>query len=133
MKTLEEIIQRDDYQRLSKKLQEKVQELAKNIRHKMYQLDLDCLGDIHIETVKSYRSGYSDDFLATSGNHDLESIGRSYYYCNDYNLYVKGASNKEALNFLNNVQRYLTMLDEIETEQCQAINRAIEETKDILL
>ncbi|CDD32341.1 unknown [Bacteroides sp. CAG:714] len=133
MKTLDEILKRDDYSRLSERLKERVEELAKKIRIKMYQLDLDSLGDIHIRTVTSHRCGYSEDFLATNEGHDLESVNRSYYYCNDYSLYVKGASNKEALGFLNRIKQYIETLDEIETEKSQAIEKALEENRDIEL
>lgn len=133
MRTLDEILKRDDYSRLTEQLKERVKEIAKNIRIKMYQLDLDCLGDICIRTVTSHRCGYSDDFLATSEGHDLESVNHSYYYCNDYSLYVKGASNKEAIGFLNRVKQYIEMLDEIETEKSQKIEKALQENKDIEL
>lgn len=133
MKTIEEIIKRNDYRKLSEQLKKRVQELAKKVRLKMYDLDIEELDGLYIRTVTSHSCGYSDDFLATSEGHDLESVNHSYYYCNDYNLYIKGASNNEALTFLNNVKEYFKKLDEIETEKSKVIEKALEENKDIEL
>ena len=43
MKTLEKVLQRDDYQRLLSSLNEKVEEIAEKIMQKMKQLDLRSL------------------------------------------------------------------------------------------
>ena len=61
----------------------------------------------------------------------LEDINESYYLAGDYKCWITGASNKEALKFLNSAKKIFEYLDEIETQQVNEVNKALEETNDM--
>jgi hypothetical protein len=133
MRTLEEIINRQDYTKLTYDLNRRVQQLAKVVRNKMVELDLYELKNYPyaIRTLHSSCGAYSyldceDEELGGS----LEDNG-DYYYCGDYNARVYAASNRSKLGFLNNVKAILQELDETETKQVEEINKAIDGTKEI--
>lgn len=129
MKTLQEIIERKDYVRVTERLADAVVELAEKIRNKMQSLDLDNWDDVTIGQVKSYNSGYSNSYLAFNDGcslYDLETRQNGYYYyCNDFNAKVLCASNKMRLDFLNNANEILQELDKYETEQTKEIEDAL--------
>ena len=147
VKTIDEILKRDDYARLTKALKDRTEEIAVKVRRKMNDLDLD---EIYIEgltlIVKEYSADhgqYHFDNLSIKqycavdydGGYDeylsLEDINESYYAYDDYYCKVEGASNKEALKFLNSAKKIFEYLDEIETQQVNEVNKALEETKDM--
>ena len=55
----------------------------------------------------------------------------SYYLAGDYKCWITGASNKEALKFLNSAKDIFEYLDDTESEQVNEVNKALEETKDM--
>lgn len=127
MKTLDEILNRTDYLKLTGQLKTRVEELAVKLRNKMESLDLKEFGDYHIRTVES-RSGLSETYLAFFGGeyyYNLENINRSYYFNNDFNCYVRGATIKTALYFLNNFKGIINELDKYETSICSEIQEAL--------
>jgi hypothetical protein len=130
MRTLEEIINRQDYTKLTYDLNKRVQQLAKVVRNKMVELDLYELKNYYyqIRTLHSSCGDYS--FLGNEYGESLEDNG-DYYYCGDYNARVYAASNRSKLGFLNNVKSILQELDETETRQVEEINKAIDGTKEI--
>lgn len=135
MRTLEEVLKRNDYKRLTKNLESRVEELAKLLREKLVQLELEEFGDYSIRTVKS-RSGFSETFLAYydwQDYYNLESINYSYYLANDYCCRIEGATTKMALYFLNNFKEILAELDEYETEMCKKIQNSLNKSEDINL
>lgn len=146
-KTVEEIMKRNDYVRLTENLVERVEEIAVKVRRKMQDLDLD---EIYIEGLTLIVKEYSADqgqyyfnnlsikqYCAVDydGGYDeylsIEDINKSYYAYNDYKCRITGASNKQALKFLNAAKKIFEYLDEIETQQVNDINKALEETKDL--
>ena len=146
-KTIDEIINRDDYARLTKELKNRTEEIAVKVRRKMNDLDLD---EIYIEgltlIVKEYSADhgqYHFDNLSIKqycavdydGGYDeylsLEDINESYYAYDDFNCKIEGASTKQALKFLNAAKKIFEYLDEIETQQVNEVNKALEETKDM--
>ena len=146
-KTIDEIINRDDYARLTKALKDRTEEIAVKVRRKMNDLDLD---EIYIEgmtlIVKEYSADhgqYHFDNLSIKqycavdydGGYDeylsLEDINESYYAYDDFNCKIEGASTKQALKFLNSAKKIFEYLDEIETQQVNEVNKALEETKDM--
>ena len=147
VKTIDEILKRDDYARLTKTLKDRTEEIAVKVRRKMNALDLD---EIYIEgmtlIVKEYSADhgqYHFDNLSIKqycavdydGGYDeylsLEDINESYYAYDDFNCKIEGASTKQALKFLNAAKKIFENLDEIETQQVNDVNKALEETKDM--
>ena len=146
-KTIDEILKRDDYARLTKTLKDRTEEIAVKVRRKMNALDLD---EIYIEgltlIVKEYSADNGqyhfdnlsikrhciDDYNEVSDVYvSLEDINESYYAYNDYYCKIEGANNKEALKFLNAAKKIFEYLDEIETQQVNDVTKALEETKDM--
>ena len=147
VKTIDEILKRDDYARLTKTLKDRTEEIAVKVRRKMNALDLD---EIYIEgmtlIVKEYSADhgqYHFDNLSIKqycavdydGGYDeylsLEDINESYYAYDDFNCKIEGGSTKQALKFLNAAKKIFENLDEIETQQVNDVNKALEETKDM--
>ena len=127
MKTIDEIVNRNDYKSLNEALNERVKEIAEIIRKKMYCLQIEELDYYRICEVKS-RSGFSDDYLAIEDEYafrSLESDGE-YYFCNDFNCKVIAASYEEKLGFLNYSRNLFNLLDSIETKKCDEIKKALE-------
>lgn len=127
MKTIDEIVNRNDYKSLNQSLNDRVKEISKIIRKKMYELEITELDDYRICEVKS-RSGFSDDYLAIDDEYafgSLESDGE-YYFCNDFNCHVNAATYHQKLKFLNNSRNLFNLLDSIETKKCDEIKNALE-------
>ena len=127
MKTIDEIVARSDYKNLNEALNERVKEIAEIIRKKMYCLQIEELDYYRICEVKS-RSGFSDDYLAIEDEYafrSLESDGE-YYFSNDFNCHVIGATYHQKLKFLNNSRNLFNLLDSIETKKCDEIKNALE-------
>lgn len=145
MKTIDEILERNDYSRMTENLKERVDELAKKIRRKMTILDLIHDNDFDkgeigtndvVVAVKSVRSkGFGEyEFLAIKSGNDwpsLEDIGKMYYYTGDFSAPVQGASNHDALRFLNHAKELIKGLADYEDKKSQEIERLLEETKDL--
>ena len=146
-KSIDEIINRDDYTRLTKTMKDRTEEIAVKVRRKMNDLDLD---EIYIEgltlIVKEYSADHGqyhfdnlsikrhcvDDYNEESDKYvSLEDINESYYAYDDYYCKVEGANNKEALKFLNSAKKIFEYLDEIETQQVNDVTKALEDTKDM--
>ena len=127
MKTIDEIVNRNDYKSLNEALNERVKEIAEIIRKKMYYLQIEELDDYRICEVKS-NSGFSDDYLAVEDVYayrSLEADGE-YYFCNDFNCKVCAASYQQKLEFLNNSRNLFNLLDSIETKKCDEIKNSLE-------
>lgn len=123
MKTIDEILNRSDYKRMSEQLESRCNEIAKKLRIKMYQLDLSEIGDYEVRFFRNSNGTYR--FLAYEGS-SLEDVNNSYYYCGDFNCRVVGASHRVALRFLNNAKNLFEHLDKIEDEQTKEVSDALE-------
>lgn len=147
VKTIDEILKRDDYARLTKTLKDRTEEIAVKVRRKMNALDLD---EIYIEgltlIVKEYSADHGqyhfdnlsikrhciDDYNEESDKYvSLEDVNKSYYAYDDYYCKVEGANNKEALKFLNSAKKIFEYLDDTESEQVNDVTKALEDTKDM--
>lgn len=112
----------------------------------MEELDID--EPIKVDGVTIKRKSVSSsvgtyDFLAIMSDysyddcgkyrewHSLEDLGRQYYYGYDFTAKVGGASNKEALSFLNAAKDFILALGELEQKQADDIKQAIKENEDI--
>lgn len=128
MKTLEEIINRGDYKRMTERLQDATIELAEKIRWKMEELDLESWGFLTVDSVRS-RSGSEERFLAYTDSRNSYNLETSrhgyYYYCNDFNCRVNCATNAQRLEFLNKAELILQELDEYETNKTAEIENAL--------
>lgn len=142
--SLDEILAREDYMRMTEHLKDKVEYIAHRICDKMFELDIEeslSVDGVTIEptSVCSNVGGYL--FLAILDNasmqeqyirrHSLEDIGRGYYYGGDLTAWVQGASNKEALSFLHAAKDIILKLGEIEQMQADDIKQAIDENDNI--
>lgn len=146
-KSIDEILNRDDYARLTKAMKDRTEEIAVKVKHKMNDLDLDemIINGFKI-VVKKYSADYGQyhsDKLSIErycpvdydgGYYEylsLEDINESYYLAGDYKCKIEGASNKQALKFLNAAKKIFEYLDDTESEQVNDVNKALEETKDM--
>ena len=149
-KSLEKILSRDDYHRLTESLKERVQAIAKRIHAKMDELDIPddsdfddgeisagnvvvCIKRVHTHSCGAY------EFLAIKREFEgewvqwasLEDVGRDYYYAGDFNARVRGANNKEALAFLNVASKLIEGLGEVEEKNIAAVSETLRKTENI--
>lgn len=144
--SLDAILARDDYKRMTAQLKDKVQDIARRIYNKMEELDID--EPIRVDGVTIKRSSvYSsvgtynylaiiveydfEDYDGYTERHSLEDIEREYYYGGDFSAKVRGASNKEALAFLKAAKDFILALGEVEQQQADDIKQAIKDNEDI--
>ena len=143
---LNQILARDDYKRMTAALKEKTEEVAKRIRQKMDELDIIDdedfdkgeigVDNIVVRTIKvQSNSGFNREFLGIKryeeGYHhayyaSLEDINSTYYFCGDFNARIYGATNKEAIAFLNVAAKLIEGLGEIEQKQVNNIQKVLE-------
>ena len=136
---------RDDYKRMTAALKEKVEEVANRIGKKINELDIvndDDFdnGEIGVDNIVVRNvqvqsgGGFTYEFLGIKRYEDeynhsywasLEDIGRTYYFCGDYHAKINGATNKEALAFLNVAAKLIKGLGEVEQKKVEEIKRAL--------
>ena len=137
MKTLDEILKREDYKRLTSEMAERVYDIAIKIRRKMHSLDIKELtvDGLKIRDCKRRSNVDSYVFLAVVDNEDYEDslydINDSGYLHNDYSCWINGATNKEALAFLNRARKIIEYLGEKEEEKVKVIQQAMADTADL--
>ena len=137
MKTLDEILKREDYKRLTSEMTERVYDIAIKIRRKMHSLDIKELTVDGLKIRDCKRRSNVDNyvFLAVVDNEDYEDslydINDSGYLHNDYSCWINGATNKEALAFLNRARKIIEYLGEKEEEKVKAIQQAMADTADL--
>lgn len=142
MKTIDEIINRNDYVKLNEALRERTLELAEIVLKKMQELDVKYIDDFDLRIVKySCNAGFSQHHLCVVdqnlGEYDYENArsleaSSSYYFCGDFNCWIQAASSKDGLNFLNNARSIFAYLDELENEKCNDIETALMETANLI-
>ena len=69
------------------------------------------------------------EFYGGSSWCSLEDIGKEYYCAGDFSAKVVGASNKEALAFLNVAKKLIEGLGNIEDERVNNLQTALKNTK----
>ena len=151
-KEIYEILNRNDYVRLTAKLKSRVEELAKRIREKMEDLDIANDDDfdngeigvdgvvVRVVSIKRQTFGEYEylsikregECYGESSWYSLEDIGKEYYYSGDFSAKVVGASNKEALAFLNVAKKLIEKLGNIEDERVNNLQIALKNTNLIL-
>lgn len=138
-RTLDEILSRNDYARLTATLKSRVEEIAKRIREKIEDLDIANDDDfyhgeigidgvaVRVESIKSRAGKYEYLAIKREGEcygdaswYSLEDVGKEYYYAGDFTAKVMGASNKEALAFLNVAKKLIEGLGELEQKRVES-------------
>lgn len=150
-KSFEEMLSRNDYKRLTDRLKQRAEYIAKLIHKKMEELDISedenyHNGEIEVNNVvvricskRSNGMGSYEYLAILRGGDDcyddvwasLEDIGHSFYWCGDYYAWVEGANNKEALAFLNVAGRIIESLDKTEDKQVEDIYAVLNKTDNI--
>lgn len=145
MKTLDAILRRNDYARLTATLKARVEEIAKRIREKMDYLDISDddnfdngeigIDGVVVRVVSMKRRTFGEyEYLAIKREgechgdykwYSLEDVGKEYYYAGDFTAKVVGATNKEALAFLNVAKKLIKGLGDIEDERVKSIEAAL--------
>lgn len=142
---LNKILARQDYVKLTKSLREKCNLVEGVISDKMKELELNGMnGGIEVNGMKVFciknclfvRTPEKDDPYGSQIEyrvvHSNVDDGDEVFDDESYrNFLFSPCSNKHALNFLNNAVAIIEKLGEIEQEKVDAINKAIEETKDL--
>ena len=147
---LNEILARDDYKRMTENLKSITEEIARAIHKKMDELEIENNTDfdngeigvddvvVKVITVKS-NSGFNRSFLGIKRNEgrphhvyyaSLEDINFTYCFCGDWNALIYGATNKEALAFLNVSAKLIKGLGEVEQKQADEIQQAIDKYRN---
>lgn len=142
---LNKILARDDYKRMTENLKQITEEVAKRIRVKMVELDIENNFDfdkgeigtddvvVRVITVKS-NCGFDRSFLGIKRYEEendysyyasLEDINHGYYFCGDLTAKIYGATSKEALSFLNASAKLIEGLGEIEQRLSEEIQKTL--------
>lgn len=139
MKTLQQIIERNDYVRINKAMRERVREIAEIIRNKMDDLDIEqgCDGGVTIKhgiewhdySVCAFKTNATTDYFlcarcAQGYFYNLENDFEGYWR-GDFGCFMVPASPKLLVMFLNDVQQILEKLDAIETKKVSEIENAL--------
>ena len=130
MKTLDEIINNERYEKLNGALVARSIELAKKVRQAMWSAEVEEVGDYSIKTVKS-RSGFSDEslyILTESGEYRSLEADVTHYFAGDYNCRILAARGCDRLQFLNCARTVLDKIDAIKEKRIKEINEALEES-----
>ena len=145
MKTLDEILRRSDYARLTATLKARVEEIAKRIREKMDYLDIADddnfdngeigIDGVVVRVISMKRRTFGEyEYLAIKREgeyhgdykwYSLEDVGKEYYYAGDFTAKVVGATNKEALAFLNVAKKLIKGLGDVEDKRVKSIEAAL--------
>ena len=130
MKTLDEIINNERYEKLNGALVARSIELAIKVRQAFYSADIEELGDYSIRTVKS-RSGFSDTslyILTENGVYRSLENDETHYFAGDYNCKILAARGCDRLQFLNCAKSILAEIDAIKEKKIKEISEALEES-----
>lgn len=133
-KSIDEIVNNENYTRLNEALRDRSIEIAKIVRNEMYKLDIIEIGDYKIIEVKS--NGFYNEYLGMikegNGNEyvSLEDK-KSYYFAGDYNRWIEAAKAQDRIQFLNAAKDIFEEIDKIKENRCKSIEFLLNETSDI--
>lgn len=141
MKTLDEIINNENYKKLNGALIDRSIELAEKIREAMRSAEITEIGDYSIRTVRSGRCGYSDTSLYIEAEvesnwgcepeyHNLEAT-ESKYFCGDFDCWIDAAKGKDRLKFLNDAKSILEEIESIKQKRMEEVEKALKEVESI--
>ena len=147
--SLDKILARDDYKRMTEKLKSIAEEVARAVHKKMDELEIENntdfddgeigVGDVVVKVISvKGSSGFERSFLGIKRYEEeahhayyasLEDINSTYYFCGDFNARIYGATNKEALAFLNVSAKLIKGLGEVEQHQVDEIQKVLNERR----
>ena len=134
MKTIDEIISREDYKRMNEALIGRAIELAKKLRDVCLKMDFEVYDSFklggrtfQVRRVKS-SSGFSEWHLYMFTERDLVALDErcSYYFCNDFNCWVTASNNTEKLDFLNHAKQIFADIESEMDARVKEIKNALE-------
>lgn len=131
MKTLEEILARQDYKKVSGKLYNRCNELSLMMAEKMVELDATEVSGYRVATLGGTFEPVLLVWRADKWNSDLSgyvimSEGKDECkHCCDYGNLL-GANNAERIKFLRDAKQILSGIDELETAKTSEIQAALE-------
>lgn len=133
-KTIDQIINNENYKSLNRSLEDRSVEIAEIIRKAMYEIQVYEIGDYKICKAAT-RSGFSKEYLGMLNDegwrfNSLEDIG-SYYYAGDFNAWIQAATTKQRIQFLNAARSIFDEIDRIKNSRCEQIEAALANTSDI--
>lgn len=144
MKTLDEIIKRNDYVRVTKQLRERAHELSEIILRKIVELDCAestmCFNGHSYEVHTLTSNVSSEDFLCVQEFGDFDGDmyvshynlhGRKGYMHGDFNCPLKDASNAMYRDFLNDCRDILAWLDHIESKKVTECEQALKNAEGL--
>lgn len=146
--SLDAILARDDYKCMTAALKDKVEDVAHRIYNKMEELDIDDairIDGITIKRCSVCANVGTYDYLAILDNdgdrffmpeeyqekRSLMDVGKEYYYGGDFTAKVIGATNKDALAFLNAAKDFILALGEVEQKKADDIDEALKDNDNI--
>lgn len=139
MKTLDEIINNENYTKLNGALVDRSIELAEKIREAMRSAEIEEIGDYSIRTVRT-RSGFSDTslYIYCLGSYDdpepeyrsLET-SESRYYTGDFNCWIQAAKGKDRLKFLNDAKSILEEIDKIKQKRIEDVEKVLKDVEKL--
>lgn len=147
MKTLDEIINRQDYRKLNKALKERAQVIAKKIAEKLYSLDAEwdsrkddyppyavTVGQnqyackLNIYTLNGEKSTDGVRLVVLKDNRCGREVKCYSLCCLDYGT---EANHEKFLNFLNDAREIIDKIDEFENSMVEDINSALEASANL--
>lgn len=138
MKTIDEVIKRNDYKKLVPRLNEKSIEIAQLILRKMIELDCEdvCFKvGAYIRCNKYSGDGGTETHLVVENDYgQIYSLNvlKGYHLNGNFsNVFIEPADNKMRLVFLNSVQNILEQLIHLEDTLTIQVESALREVESI--
>lgn len=134
MKTLDEIINNEHYEKLNGALVARSIELAKKVRQAFCSAEVEEVGDYAIRTVKSRKSGFSEEslyILTESGEYRSLEDDETHYFAGDYYCRILAARGCDRLKFLNCAKSILAEIDAIKEKKMKKISDALKNTEGL--
>lgn len=140
MKTLDEIINNENYKKINGALVDRSIELAEKIRNAMLSAELTEIGDYTIRTVRS-NSGFSDTALYIEVEIDNEydivtdyrnlETTESRYFVHDFKCWIEAAKGSDRLKFLNDARSIIDEIDTIKQRRVDQAEKALKSVEDL--
>lgn len=138
MKTIDEILKRDDYKVVNNALVDRSIEIAENLLEACLGLDLDDEGCFRLGgmwlSIKYFRaSAGSDYFIGMETERGFVAFDKrtSGYYCDDFNCYIAAANRKERLCFLNHARQMFADIEAAQDKRINDINKALKDCEGL--
>lgn len=134
--TLDEILARDTYQKLTPVLRGRAREIAGRIKNKMLSIEVNeiALNGISLCIMRGRTNYGYYEYLAIANNSKFYCVDGAFsgYIHGDYNHPCSAASNEDVLSFLSNARGFIEALGKIETEKARTLRGALEDSGKLL-